>query len=141
MRIAGLLTLYLTTACVGNRVATLDASRSMSLDAVRLTTPDSARLLAPDTHGLIVRLPTSKASVRPRCFDCGPHVSAPYLMIIDGTTYRFPEDSARILRDGKQFQPSVIESLDVIAGEVATERYHSAGRPVILIKIKQAAKR
>jgi hypothetical protein len=61
-------------------------------------------------------------------------------MIIDGTAYRFSQDSARILRDGKQLQPNAIESLEVIAGAVATERYHSAGRPVVLIKTKQAAK-
>ena len=62
-------------------------------------------------------------------------------MIIDGTAYRFPEDSARMLRVGKQLQPSDIESLYVVRGLVASERYHSGGRSVILIKTKRAAKR
>jgi hypothetical protein len=89
-----------------------------------------------------VRVPTPKAAPPHRLrIDVGPQVSAPYLMIIDGTSYRIPQDSARMLRVGKQLQPSDIESVYVVRGLVAWERYHSGGRPVVLIKTKRAAKR
>lgn len=138
MRIARALMLFLTTSCAGNGVTAPDPSPFTLPGAVRLTSPDLAELKAPDTRGMIVRLPTAKAS--PRRYDCDcTHVSRPYVMIIDGTQYRFPEDSARLLRL-KQLPPSDIESLQVVAGPVSKERYRTDGRPVILIRTKRGVK-
>ena len=58
-------------------------------------------------------------------------------MIIDGTAYRMPEDSARV---GKRLQPIDIDEIQVIAGVAASQRYHTDGRPVVLVKTKRSRK-
>lgn len=60
------------------------------------------------------------------------------MMIVDGTRYRFPEDSVRLLRVTSRLVPENIESIEVISALVATQLYHTDGRPAILIRSKRA---
>ena len=58
-------------------------------------------------------------------------------MIIDGTAYRVPEDSVRML---KRLKPSEIENVEIIPGIAAAQRYHTNGRPVVRITTTRAYK-
>src|SRR4051812_28703980 len=120
MGIAGVMTLCLAAASRGNGAR----SRTTGPEALRVRSLDLARARAPKTRGLRAAPLAPKVPPRPRCYDCGPRVTAPYLMIIDGSTYRFPEDSVRMFRVEKQLQPSDIDSLYSVHGALATERYH-----------------
>jgi hypothetical protein len=61
-------------------------------------------------------------------------------MIIDGTAYRLPEDSVRMLRAQKRLKPSEIVNVEIIPGIAAAQRYHTDGRPVVRITTRHAHK-
>ena len=138
MRITSLIVLCIVTGCFAQRVTAPDMSRITVPDSLSLMTPSLARLTAPDMRGLIVSAPplsASHASSR-ACLDChNGQISGPYVMIIDGTTYRVPEDSVRIL---KRLRPSDIENVELIHAIAAMQRYHTDGRPVVRITTKRA---
>jgi len=143
MRIASLIVLCIVTGCFAHRVTAPDMSRITVPESLSLMTPSLARLTAPDTRGLIVSAPplsASHASSR-ACLDCHHgQISGPYVMIIDGTAYRLPEDSVRMLRAQKRLRPSEIENIEIIPGIVAAQRYHTDGRPIVRITTRRAHK-
>src|SRR5689334_16179197 len=135
MRIVSVVVLGVVTSCIANR-STAPGTRLSVPDAQSVArTPDSPRLMAPDTRGLMVLAPAPSTSF---CVDCHHwQVIGPYVMIIDGAVYRMPEDSARA---NKRLRPIDIEDIRVIAGVAAAQRYHTDGRPAILIKTKRSKK-
>jgi len=144
MRIASLIVLCLVTGCFAHRAMAPNAWTLTVPDSLSLTTSSSTRLTAADARGLIVSAPllsTSRALPR-ACLDCHHgQISGPYVMIIDGTAYRLPEDSVRMLRAQKWLKPSEIENVEIIPGIAAARRYHTDGRPVVRITTRRAHKR
>jgi len=124
MRIARALTLVFIATCFAEVLAAQDALRRTSVD----------------TKGLVVVAPVRRDTTPPRCYDCHhQQLSGPLLYVIDGTTYRVPEDSARSFKTWSQLQAKDIQSIEIVTGEVAQQRYGSQGRPAIVITTKRSS--
>lgn len=83
--------------------------------------------------------PTPAPSAAHVCIDsCNPRPLRTYLLIADGVTYRFPEDSAAIVRWSELLHVSEIENVNLVKGPAALQRYPTDGRPVIVITMKRS---
>jgi hypothetical protein len=109
MRIASLFSLCLVVGCFPENVTAASAER--------LTAPSPAPVTA---------------SRGP--YGCHPNsvLSGPLLFVIDGAAYREPEDSVWFRDVGKRLQPEDIESIYIIKGVAASQRY-GIDRPAVVI--------
>jgi|SRR5690242_3941745 hypothetical protein len=116
MRVGLLFVSLVSSGCVSNGDMLTDVRRSARAESVGYTDVNSI------------------------CIDYCHHSreSGPYAMIIDGTRYRYPEDSLRLLRAAERLEPSEIENVVAIKGPAAMQRYHTDGRGVILITTRSA---